>query len=63
MRDWFTQSQISSLLLDVAREIVSNVSAVDLDTNKEILLLCFETSDGGGEPDLVFNVSKYKLFI
>lgn len=53
IKNWCSQSKITSLLIEVAKVIASG-DYTDLENNQKLILLAFEPSDNG---------SKYLLFI
>ncbi|XP_024938302.1 uncharacterized protein LOC107265048 isoform X2 [Cephus cinctus] len=52
VKEWCARSNVTALLIDVAKQIASNDSSTDSDINKKILMLAFETSNDG---DLLIN--------
>lgn len=53
VKKWCSQSTITSLLLDVTKEIASG-NYSDLEKNQNLILLAFESSDDGSK-SLIFN--------
>ncbi|XP_046741676.1 E3 ubiquitin-protein ligase listerin isoform X2 [Diprion similis] len=56
VKEWFSQAEVSSVLLDVTKQIAFNDTAIDLDVNKKILMQCFECSDNS---DLIISDSTF----
>lgn len=53
LKEWYSQSEITRLLIDVAKEIAScNYS--DLQKNQDLILLAFEPLDNGSK-SLIYN--------
>lgn len=46
IKEWYTQANVTKLLIDVAKEIVSSEYG-DSEKNQDLILLAFETSDTG----------------
>lgn len=47
IKKWCSQSKVTSLLVDVTKEVVSG-SYTDLERNKNLILLAFDLSEDGG---------------
>lgn len=53
IKKWCSQSQVTSLLINVVREVVSG-TYTDLERNKKLILLAFDLSEDGGM--YIFNI-------
>ncbi|XP_046596991.1 E3 ubiquitin-protein ligase listerin isoform X1 [Neodiprion lecontei] len=56
VKEWFSQAEVSSVLLDVTKQVAVNETTIDLDVNKKILMQCFECSDN---TDLIISDSTF----